>query len=100
MEYVEIPEKFEQSIRNYLDISGQVAKIVLELCERLDPDRYADVLQLVNTGRLIPRAVVQPSGLRIELVDALTEKNIGPIFEYGRQTMPPHLALIQGGLPN
>lgn len=100
MEYLEIPEKFEQSIRNYLDLSGRFTEVMLELCEQLDPDRYADVRSLINAGRLIPMAIVQSSGLRIELVDALTEKNVGPVFEYGRQTMPPCLALIQGGLPN
>lgn len=99
-EHVEIPEEIERSIRKYLEVSGQATEVLLELCERLDPDRYTDVRPLINSGRLIPQMTIRPGGLRIELVDAITEANIGPIFEYGRTIAPPLLTMIHGGRPN
>ena len=73
---------FEQMLSRYLMTTDQAVELVLTVAAARDPERYTDAVELVKTGRLIPRVVSQPGTLTISLIDTQSGKSIGKIFHY------------------
>ena len=71
---------FDEILTMFLVGSDHVIKTVLDAGVSREPERYTDVRDLVQCGRLIPRILIQHGGLTIALIDAETNKSIGDVF--------------------
>lgn len=81
--------EIEQMLARYLSITNQVVDIVLTAAVTVDRSRYEDAAKLVKSGRITPRVTIQSGVVKITLIDALTEKDIGDIFSYWMPTPVP-----------
>lgn len=81
--------EIERVLARYLAISNQMVDIVLTAAVTVDQSRYEDAAKLVQSGRIVPRVTVQSGMVKITLVDALTDKDIGDIFSYWMPTPMP-----------
>jgi len=89
-----IPKGFDDLMANYLIGSAAVVEAVVMVAVNREPERYAEVAELLKRGRLTPRILSQPDFLRIALIDIETGESIGDIFQY---TAP---ALVASGAIN
>lgn len=85
LESVEI----EQMLARYLSVTNQMVDIVLTAAVTVDRSRFEDAAELVKSGRITPRVTIHSGMVKITLVDALTEKDIGEIFNYWIHTPVP-----------
>lgn len=81
--------EIEQMLTRYLSVTNQMVDIVLTAAVPVDRSRYEDAAKLVKSGRIAPRVTIQSGMVKITLVDALTEKDIGEIFSYWMPTPMP-----------
>jgi hypothetical protein len=77
-----IPAGFGQMLSNFLMATDQITDAVLGVAAVREPEKYADAVSLVKTGRLIPRIIIEPGRLQISLIDVANGADIGAIFSY------------------